>query len=179
MKKTLLTLGLILIAVLAISICFNWFSEKDDQPLYRTCIPMRVVEDTEIRTWASEIGPYFDYLTEDTVIKVWKFSPSSDGRVWCAVEIEHENHEFGFVSMEHLDFIDAEYKFSETMKVTNKTKVYESNIYHSTVVTTLKVGQEMEVLEVLPMSDGKLWVSCNDTITGDYIGWIDFENLAQ
>lgn len=176
MKKTLLSLVLLMIAVLAITFCCNWFSADEGQPLSRAYIPMRVVKDTEIRTWASENGPYFDYLSEGTTIDVWKFSPSSDS-VWCAVEIEHENHEFGFVSMEHLEFIDAEYTFSEIMKVSKKTKVYESNIDHSFVVTTLQPGETVEVLEVFPMSDNRLWVNCNNT-NGEYIGWIAFETLA-
>lgn len=183
MKKIFAFVLVVLMTMMSMATGFA--CEEDwnvEDVVYSTSVQMITTGDVNVRKWASLDGPICYQLNKGSFVDVWAFYPADDGRVWC--QIEDETFGGCFISMKYLEVVDEtsfnyEFEFGPYMEVTGgSVNVREYESIEAETDGVLHNGDVVEVVELIPTSDGRMWAGCRDITTGEYLGWVSMKYLA-
>lgn len=149
---------------------------KVDEPegAYNTSVSMICTSNTEIHCWASIEGPIYDKLKNGKSVEIWGFYPSDDGTIWCEMEIDDGYYNYGYASLDNLQFAQYSYQIAENMTVANNRAIVHAD--NLSCIGRLEKNTPVIVYYCLPLNDNHIWAMCLDE-EGEDIGWIRLDHL--
>lgn len=151
----------------------DWVYDEDEleNVVYNMPIAMVTTGNVNVREWASMDAPVYTYFEKGKQIEAWGFYVSGDGRIWA--ELELDIGVYGYVSMKYLAPVVEMAEIARFMVVNGgRVNVREIPNIESRDIGTITYGTEVEVEYFIPTDDGRIWASCYDNNTGEYLGFV-------
>ena len=147
----------------------------------RSTVEMVANVDTKLRLWATFDGPVYDVLLEGESVEVCAFCPDSSETVWAAVMRADPVYRYGYIDMKDLYCLeDRTFEFSEFMKVTGNTvNIREYESINAPISGLLYKNEIVQVMELVPTSDGRVWAECYTADESAFLGWVSTRYLVK
>lgn len=142
--------------------------------IYNVSVQMITTGDVNVRVDYSMDAKIRCVIEEGTIVDVWTFYSSDDGRIWA--EIETDDGECGYISNKYLDFVEDGPMLKRNMLVKGDVVLVRANAsLDAEVVNTVNGRDVVTVHMYLPTDDGLIWALCS--MDGEEIGFISTDCL--